>query len=96
MKYLPTHRHCLAVCAIDQACAAVSYDRVTSTCKMSEAPSVIVNLTDTEKTTSVKQIHSADTQIYEISTLLARGDRTLDLCSFLNAFEKKTYLSYDF
>jgi len=70
-----THRHCLAVCAIDQSCAAVSYDRVTSTCKMSETPSVIVNSTDTENTASVKQLHSDDTQIYEFSTLLARGER---------------------
>jgi len=76
MKYLPTHRHCLAVCAIDQSCAAVSYDRVTSTCKMSETPSVIVNSTDTEKTASVKQIHSGDTQIYEFSMLLARGEKS--------------------
>jgi len=32
---------------------------------MSEIPSVIVNSTDTEKTASVKQIHSDDTQTYE-------------------------------
>jgi len=75
MKYLPTHRHCLAVCAINQSCAAVSYDKVTSTCKMSETPSVIDNSTDTEKTASVKQIHSSDTQIYVFSTSLTRGTR---------------------
>jgi len=44
---------------------------------MLETPSVIVNSTDTEKTASVKQIHSNDTQIYEFSMLLARGDRNL-------------------
>jgi len=80
MKYLPTHRHCLAVCAIDQSCAVVSYDRITSTCKMSEIPSVIVNSTDTENTTSVKQVHSNDTQIYEFSTLLASGKRYIMYC----------------
>jgi len=79
MKYLPTHRHCLAVCAIDQSCAAVSYDRVTSTCKMSEIPSVTVNLTDTEETASVKRVHSEQIKIYEFSTQLARGERNVNV-----------------
>jgi len=93
MKYLPTHRHCLAVCAIDQSCAAVSYDKVTSACKMSETPSVIVNSTDTENTASVKQIYSDDIQIHEFSTLLARGERNIfPLCILWDILQHQTYL----
>jgi len=95
IKYLPTHRHCLAVCAIDQLCAAVSYDKVTSTCKMSETPRVIDNSTDTEKTASAKQIHSNDTQIYEFSTLLARGKRSL-FYAVWSMLSKRHNICYNF
>jgi len=59
---------------------------------MSETPSVIVNSTDTENTTSVKQIHSSDTQIYEFSTLLARGERYIRC---FNSHEEKTISASD-
>jgi len=63
----------LSLCAVNQSCAAVSYDGFTRTCKMSGTPSVIDNSTDTQKTTSVKQAYSSTTPVYEFSTLLARG-----------------------
>jgi len=68
-----TYTICLSLRAVNQSCAAVSYDGFTSTCKMSGKPSVIDNSTDTQKTTSVKQAYSSITPVYEFSTLLARG-----------------------
>ena len=59
---------CLSLCSFNQTCAAMSYDKRTSTCYMSGTPKFL-NMPGVEPTAFLKEAHSSD------FTLLQCGEK---------------------
>jgi len=65
------------MCLIDKSCAAVSYEKNTSTCFLSDKPEVIINTEQTSRLSSVKKVYSEELVVYGFSTSLAKGKNYL-------------------
>jgi len=65
---------CLALCSCNQSCAAVSFDKDTSTCFLSDEPRVLNNSEQTSRLCFVKKIFAEDVIVYGFSTNLAKGE----------------------
>jgi len=65
---------CVSFCSHNQSCVAVSYDKNTSTCFLSDKPEVIISTEQTSRLCSVKKVVSEDLVVYGFSTNLAKGD----------------------
>jgi len=70
------HHLCVSFCSHNQSCVAVSYDKNTSTCFLSNKPEVIINAEQTSRLCSVKKIYSEQLVVYGFSTNLAKGDES--------------------
>jgi len=80
---VPTHYHqritsnhefCLSLCSCNQSCVAVSYDKNTSTCFLSDKPKVKINTEQTSRLCSFKKMYSEELTAYGSSTNLAKGE----------------------
>jgi len=71
-----SHEFCLSLCSSNQSCFAVSYEKNTSTCFLSDKPEVIINAEQTNRLCSIKKIYSEQLVVYGFSTNLAKGDES--------------------
>jgi len=67
------YESCLSLCSCNQSCVAVSYDKNTSTCFLSDKPEVIINTEQTSILCSVKKVVSEELVVFGFSTDLARS-----------------------
>jgi len=65
------------MCLNDESCAAVSYDKNTSTCFLSDKPEMIINTEQASRLCSVKKVYSEELVVYGFSTSLAKGKHYL-------------------
>jgi len=67
------YESCLSLCSCNQSCVAVSYDKNTSTCFLSDKPEVIINTEQIRRLCSVKNMVSEVLVVYGFSTDPARS-----------------------